>query len=314
MRELIDALDAFFGHLAAVGWTALGIACLLHVLRIATRAVAWRSILVEAYPDTRVPWWRIYGSYVAGVGVNAVVPARGGDVVKLVLAHRSIEGSSYATLAPTLLIETLFDAVVGSVLLGYALTLGAFPSLGTLPHLPTIDWHWPLQHPRSATVIALVWLIVIGLLVAIGVRRVRDFRARVAQGFAIMRKPKRFFTGVILWQAASWILRAASVLFFLQAFHLPATARNAVLVLAVQSLSTVLPFTPGGIGTQQGFLVYVFRDSPIAKTALLSFSVGMHVAVTAVNALFGFVAIALMLRTLRWKRQVMLEKEKAAVG
>jgi len=246
--------------------------------------------------------------------VNAVVPARGGDVVKLVLVKRTIEGSSYATLAPTLLLETVFDAVVASILLGWALTLGVFPSFAALPDLPTIDWHWPLHHPWSTAAIVIVWAAVIGVLVVIGVRRVRDFRARVAQGFAILHRPKRFFTGVILWQAASWVLRVASVLFFLKAFHVPATAQNAVLVLAVQSLSTVLPFTPGGIGTQQGFLVYVFRDAAIARTALLSFSVGMHIAVTAVNALFGFVAILIMLRTVRWKRHVLLEKEKAAVG
>jgi uncharacterized membrane protein YbhN (UPF0104 family) len=311
VSELIDALDAFFGHLAAVGWAALGIACLLQVLRIAARAVAWRSILVAAYPDRRVPWWGVYGSYVAGVGVNAVVPARGGDVVKLVLVKRTIDGSSYPTLAPTLLVETIFDALVASVLIGWALTLGVFPSFGALPDLPTIDWHWPLHHPRSTVAIAVVWAVVIGVLIAIGIRRVRDFRARVEQGFAILRQPRRLLTGVIAWQALSWLLRAASVWFFLEAFHVPATVRNAVLVLAVQSLSTLLPFTPGGIGTQQGFLVYVFRETAIAKTALLSFSVGMHIAVTAVNALLGFAAIALMLGTVRWKRHVMLEKDKA---
>ena len=289
----------------------LGIAVLLQVLRLAARSIAWRSILVAAYPGTRVPRWGVFGSYVAGVGVNAVVPARGGDVVKLVLVKRTIEGSSYATLTPTLLLETVFDMFVAAGLLGWALTLGAFPSLSSLPKLPTIDWHWPLQHPGTAAVIATVWIVVIGLLIAIGVHRVRNFRARVEQGFAILRTPRRFVTGVISWQALSWVLRVGSIYFFLRAFHVPATAENAVLVLAVQSISTVLPFTPGGVGTQQGFLAYVFRNSPISQATLLSFSVGMYVTVTVVNAALGFAAIALMLGTVRWRRHVLLEKEKA---
>jgi glycosyltransferase 2 family protein len=314
VQQLIDALQAFFGHLAAVSWGALGIAIGLQVLRLGARAVAWRSILAAAYPETRVPFWGVFGSYAAGVGVNAVVPARGGDVVKLVLVRRTIEGSSYATLASTLLLETVFDAVVAGALLGWALTLGAFPSLSDLPDVPTIDWHWPLNHPLSTVAIAVVWTVVIGVLIARGVRSVREFRARVRQGFAILSQPRRFLTGVISWQALSWVLRAASVFFFLRAFHVPATAHNVVLVLAVQSLSTLLPFTPGGIGTQQGFLVYVFRGAAISKTALLSFSIGMHVTVTVVSALIGFVAIALMLRTVRWKRHVLAEKENTAVS
>ena len=85
------------------------------------------------------------------------------------------------------------------------------------------------------------------------------------------------------------------------------------IVLAVQSISTLLPFTPGGVGTQQGFLVYVFSQaaSGISKTSVLSFSIGMYVAVTVLNVLLGFGAILLMLRTLRWRRLVLPEKEKA---
>src|SRR5207244_13509685 len=90
-------------------------------------------------------------------------------------------------------------------------------------------------------------------------------------GFAILRRPRRFAAGVVTWQAASWIFRLATVYAFLRAFHVPATAHNALLVLVVQSLATLFPFTPGGVGTQQGLLVYVFRGAPISKTALLTF-------------------------------------------
>ncbi len=309
MSAVFDAAETFFDHLAAVGWTALGVALLLHLLRLAARAFAWRTILAAAYPESRVRWLNVFGSYAAGVGVNSLVPARGGDVLKLVLARRGVEGSAYPTLASTLLVETLFDIVVGGAILVWALTLGVFPSVD-VPDLPQVDWYWPLHHPRLALVIGAVWLTVIALLVVIAARRVRAFWQRVRQGFAVLRQPHRYLAQVVSWQAASWLLRAASVYWFLRAFGLPATVHNALLVLAVQSLSTLLPFTPGGIGTQQGFLVFVFRNAPISKTALLSFSVGMHIAVTAFNAILGFVAILVMLRTLRWRRVVVPEEGK----
>ena len=38
-------------------------------------------------------------------------------------------------------------------------------ALDVLPHLPQVDWSWPLRHKREALVIGLVWLAVLVLLV-----------------------------------------------------------------------------------------------------------------------------------------------------
>jgi uncharacterized membrane protein YbhN (UPF0104 family) len=82
-------------------------------------------------------------------------------------------------------------------------------------------------------------------------------------------------------------------------------------VLVVQSLATLFPFTPGGVGTQQGLLVYVFRGESISKTSLLSFSIGMQVATAVLSALLGFASILLMLRTLRWRKLVVADEQRA---
>jgi uncharacterized membrane protein YbhN (UPF0104 family) len=308
--ELIDAIQTFFGELAAVEWSAVGIALGLHFLRLLCRATAWREIIAAAYPDRDVPHGGIAGAYLAGTGVNAIVPARGGDVVKLVLAKRGIEGAGYTTLAPTLIVETLLDAVVAAGILIWAFAVGALPGINVLPDLPTIDWSWPLDHPRAALVVGLVWLVCIVALAVIWGRKVRDWKDQVRHGFAVLYEPRRYFTHVASWQAVAWVLRIASVWFFLEAFDIPATARNTMLVLAVQSLSTLLPFTPGGIGTQQGFLAYAFRGTGIPSTRVISFSVGMHIATNAFNAVVGLVALLVMARTLRWKQVVLPEKQK----
>src|SRR5438552_18558336 len=46
-------------------------------------------------------------AYIAGVGVNSVVPARGGDVVKLYLVRQRMDEANYPTLGATLAVETL---------------------------------------------------------------------------------------------------------------------------------------------------------------------------------------------------------------
>jgi uncharacterized membrane protein YbhN (UPF0104 family) len=309
--EVIDGIQTFFEELADVEWIALGIACALQLARLFCRSIAWRAIIAAAFPDTKVPLPNVTGAYFAGVGVNAITPARAGDVVKLVLVKHKVQGTTYTTLTPTLLVETLFDMAVAALILLWALFAGVLPAFDAISELPSIDWSWPIDHPRPFLVVAAVWLTVIALLALIWARRVQDFREQVRHGFAILHEPRRYFTQVVSWQALSWVFRIAGVWFFLDAFDVPTTARNVMIVLAVQSLSTLLPFTPGGVGTQQGFLVYAFRDTTVGRASLVSFSVGMYVATTVVNVVAGLIALLLIARTFRWKQ--LIASEKAAI-
>jgi hypothetical protein len=139
-RQLFDAFDSFVEHLAAVEWAAVALALLCHLGKVTARTRAWRNILAASYPATVVRWRGVFGAYVAGVGVNALLPARGGDVLKLYLVKHRVEGSTYPTLAAPLLVETLFDMLVAVALLAWALQLGVLPGLDVLPRLPAIDW------------------------------------------------------------------------------------------------------------------------------------------------------------------------------
>jgi uncharacterized membrane protein YbhN (UPF0104 family) len=298
----------FFRHLAAVNFGALGIALAFQALRLIARTRAWRNIVAAAYPETRVRWRSVLGSYLGGVGLNAITPARSGDVLKLFLLKRRVEGSTYPTLGATLIVETLFDAFVGIGLLLWALSLGVLPNIHRLPRLPNIDLRWAFQHPLALEIGALVIGILIGVALVWATARVRAFWARVRQGFAILRDRSEYLGGVASWQALSWVFRLAAIYFMLRAFHLPATVHNALLVQIAQSLSTLLPITPGGAGTEQGLLLYLFRGKA-ARSSLLSFSVGMHIAIVVVNVVLGAVAIALMTRSLSFKR---LRKDAAA--
>jgi uncharacterized membrane protein YbhN (UPF0104 family) len=314
--KIIDAAEAFFHHLADVHWIPLAIALGLHALRLFARVPAWRNIIKASYPDLVVPRRTIAGAYLSGVGVNAIVPARAGDVLKLYLVHDRVQGTTYPTLGATLIVETLLDFVVAGCILIWASLIGVLPGLDVIPHLPQVDWSWPLSHKREFLIIASVWIAVLILFTVIGVRRAREFKQRVRQGFAIFGTRWAFVTKVCSWQLLSWGFRLASVFFFLKAFQVPATLHNALLVLIVQSLSTLLPITPGGVGTQQGFLVYVFdrAGTGIAGALLLSFSVGMYIATTIENIVIGFIALFLMIGSFRWKRVVPDEEEVYARG
>jgi glycosyltransferase 2 family protein len=296
--EFFHAVRVFFDQLASVGWGALGIALAFHFAKVAVRTVAWRNIIQAAYPQTRVPLPPVFGAYVAGVGINSIAPARVGDLVKLYLVRRKIPGTTYTTLASTLFAETLVDLVLAGAIFIWALTQGVLPGLNVLPNLPTFDWGWLLRHGQlTATAVA---LLVLGILWFAwwASRHIEGFRERVGAGLAILRDRPRYLREVVSWQVLSWVFRIASLFFFLRAFHVRATLHNALLAQTVDSLATLLPFSPGGAGTKQGLLVYVLRGQA-SSSQLLAFSVGTNIAIVVFNVAVAAVAVFLMLRTLR---------------
>ena len=302
MGHFFHAVGVFFHHLAAVQWQFLGYAVACHVVKLLFRAGAWRAIINAAYPEVRLKFRSALGAYIAGVGVNSIVPARGGDVVKLYLVRHRIPGSSYATLTPTLIVETMFDFVTAGLLIAWALTSGVLPTHELYSRIPAVDWKFFLRHEHF-TGIALGVLLVVGVIAFFWVRRrVYAFRVHVRQGFAILGDRPRFLRRVIVPQAISWVFRIASLYFFLKAFGVTANIHNALLAQVVDSLATLFPATPGGAGTKQGLTEFLFRGRGASHTLLLAFSVGMNIAIVVVNLLMGLIAIGLMARTLSFKQ------------
>jgi uncharacterized membrane protein YbhN (UPF0104 family) len=313
VSAFFDAFKAFGEQLASVEWTYLAIGLGLHLLKLVFRAIAWRTILIASYPGKKVRFSSVLGSYVVGVGINSVVPARGGDAVKLYLVRHRIEGSSYATLTPTLLVETITDFVIAGSLIVWALAIGALPAAEVYSRSPSVDWGFLVSH-REWTAAVLLILAAIGLFAFFHfAEHGGETRKRVAQGFAVLRRPRMFAFGVVVPQLVSWVLRIASVYYFLLAFGVNATIHNSLLAQVVDSLATLFPATPGGAGTKQGLIVLLFRGETDAPSVLLAFSVGMNVALVVCNLVVGAIALFMLARTLRWKglRAAQAQEEKA---
>ena len=302
MGAFFHAVRVFGDHLAAVRWEFLALALGCHIVRLWLRAIAWRTILKASFPGERIRLRSVFGAYMAGVGINSIAPARAGDLVKLYLTKHRIRDAGYATLAPTLVSETLLDFFVAGGLILWALAIGVLPTHQVYSRLPSVDWGFFVKHERW-TMIGLALLagaLLIGLIAY--VEHGAESRARIARGFAILREPGRFLRGVAIPQAVSWVLRIGSIYYFLRAFGVHATIHNALLALVVDSLSTLFPATPGGAGTKQGLIVFLFRGEAISDSLLLAFSVGMNIAIVVFNLVVGGIAMFLMARTVSWRR------------
>jgi uncharacterized membrane protein YbhN (UPF0104 family) len=302
MARVLDGIDAFLDQLTSVEPLPMLLALVAHVAKLGCTSMAWRNVLAAAYPDAEVPRRSIFGAYVAGVGVNAIVPIRAGDAVRVVLAHRAVPGSTYTTVVSSTLVLSIFDiAAASAVLIWAALTQEALPGFGDLPRLPSFDFAWLLDHPLAFE------LVLAGLLIAlIGVGvwisgHVADFWERVRQAFTVLRSPPRYVRSVAAWQAGDWLLRLVVIWFLLDAFGIPQSLENVLLVQVSSSIATLVPLTPAGIGTEQAFLLFVFQGT-VPAADLLAFSVGAKLTTVATNVVVGFTAIALILRTFRYSK------------
>ena len=309
--RILDGVDAFLDQLGSVDFLPLALAIACHLLKTACTSRAWRNVLAAAYPNERVPWRSIYAAYLAGVGINAVIPARAGDAVRIVLAHRAIPGSSYTTVVSSTLVLSFFDMFAASIFLAWALTLGELPGLDALARLDSFDFAWILSRPMLldlSLAAVLIALCVLGFWIA---GHIADFRQRVAQAFTVMSPPTRYLGRVAVWQAGDWGLRLATIWFMLDAFDIPQSLENAGLVQVSQSVATLFPITPGGLGTEQAFLLYVLSGvAPVS--VLLAFSVGARLTITITNVVAGFIAIGLTLRTVRFHKALDLPKGGSA--
>jgi uncharacterized membrane protein YbhN (UPF0104 family) len=307
-RSFFDAVDSFVSGLASVRLGPLILALLLFTGYLTLRARASFNILRAAYPDERFRFLDIWGAYIAGYGFNSVVPARGGDVVRLFLTKTSVPRSSYPAVASSFFVEQIFDLTLAIPILIFAFSQGAFPKPPDFSDLPAFDLAFFASHPRF-TLFVLTGL-AIGALVAFALlsARVRAFWDRVRQGLTILNDRRRYFREVWLVQLGGWCLRFAAFWFLLSAFNVGGSVKNVLLVLGVNAVAALVPFTPGGAGVQQALLVKVFAGSAAGAT-VAAYSVGQQIAIGATTFACGFAALAFIFRFRSFKEVIAAGRE-----
>jgi len=308
VSQFLDSVGTFFSNLADLRWGPLLLALLCYALYLTLRSRALLNALQAAYPADHVRWRDVWGAYVAGVGVNQVFPLGGGTIVQYFLTRISIPESSYPAVIAAIWTGLVFDWAVNLLVMVFAFTQGVFPKPPDFSKLPAFDLAFLGGHPRFA----LFALTALGVAVLVGFAllsaRVKAFWARVRQGFTILADRRRWLREMVSWQSGAWLARFAAYWFLLDAFHIGASVRNVLLVLGVQVLAMIVPFTPGGAGVQQALLLTVFAGSATASQ-VAAFSVGQQIALAAAAVGMGFGALVLIFRFRSFKEVVQRGRE-----
>lgn len=257
------------------------------LLTVATYVVrAWRWQVMMRPP---ISFRHAFGTSMIGLFVSNILPARLGELVRVEMIAR-LEGASRSTTLGTLVLERVLDmggilaiyaAVAFSSPLPPALRSLAFPAaLGSAAclALPLLLGNRPRARARFAD--------------ALGrwtprqfSERIRPRLHRLLEGTALHpgRRPIIFLqTGII------WIVTAASVEACLRACGLDIPTAGVFFTLASLVLGSLLPTTPGLIGTHEFFAkesVGLFSDLHAEAAA---FAITSHLAWLVPVSCLGF--------------------------
>ena len=305
VSDLLDSAQTFFSRLASLNWLSLLLGLALFALYLLLRSRALWGAVQTAYPRVRVRWRDVWGAYMVGYAINNVFPLGGGNLAQLFLTRVAITESSYPTIAAALWTGVIFDWFMGLLIMCFAFTQGVFPKPPDFSKLPAFDISFFAANMRFTlfvlTALGILFLVAFALLSA----RVRAFWQRIKQGLTVLRDRDAYKRRMVSWQFASWVARFFAYWALLDAFHIGGSVRNALLVLAVQVVASVFPFTPGGAGVQQALLLVIFSHNP----DVAAFSVGQQIATAVLTSALGFGALVFIFRFKSFKEVIARGRE-----
>src|SRR4051794_23069330 len=195
---------------------------LLTVVGGVIRVRAWHAAMAASAPDVR--YRDVVIAHLGGAGFNGIIPAHGGDAVKLALVKRRAPKARIGHLLGSLGPPAAIEALLTALLLAWAVATGVLgaPSPGQIP--------LPLVGGAAAVAAGVLWL-----LARKAPRLLRDVRS----GMAALRRPGELARCVAPWVLLARVIRLAALGCFLVAVGLPLTLAGVLVVMAIQ----------GGVGS-----------------------------------------------------------------
>jgi uncharacterized membrane protein YbhN (UPF0104 family) len=286
-------VEAVLEKFGGVSLGAFALALLLHVAKLIARARGWHNIVRAAYPESPLRFRDALGAFFVGAGVDSFVPARVGELLRVELVRRRAPESTFPGLVSTLFAEYVLDVILTVVVVGLVVAFGPIPQGSSLILGPLARHSLILP---AVAVVGLVVLLIVGRRLRPGLR---PLLAEARRGLAVLTSPTYYLGRVAGWQVLGWVLRIASVYWFLVAFGVPASIGTAALVVAVQLAAGAIPLTPGGAGSQQAMLIVALSASTAAT--VLAFGIGMQAATVLTNIVLGAVSLLWMTGSVRWR-------------
>jgi len=242
---LLQALDSFSWPLLGAGIAALGFDYTLRIFR-------WKIILQSA--GANASFGRCAPAFLGSMALNNLLPLRAGDIVRAMVFPVSL-GISRATATASLVLERLADLLALLACLGIGIAL-------TQNHrIPEAQQYWITLFSAGSIAILIATIVLAApiarILTAVSIQQTRSNRPRfslLASKFSqLMANLARMAQLRILLAVGGlslliWFGEAGLFLALLHGFGLPATPQAALVIMALATLATLVPSSPGYVG------------------------------------------------------------------
>lgn len=261
---------------AHAGWLALSV--VLFYAGYACRIERWRIMLAQGNPQ--LAWRHCAGPLMASVAANNVLPFRAGDLLRAFGFNRRL-GIDAATSLTTLVVERLLDllmvmALLAAALAGFGVDSSAVVSLsggllGALALAILAVLLFPERFRRPAEALA-------RLVGRLSSRLGGRLHAELQKAFAAMAHTSQARTmyRLVGWSLLAWALEGG--VFYCVALALTGLAEPAAAWLAtpVGTLATIIPSTPGYVGTFDFFTARAMMAAGNAPTPAAAYAFLVH--------------------------------------
>ena len=245
-------------------------------LVVVIRAERWRTLFP---PETRPPFGPVLHAVVIGYFFNSILPARAGEVARVLVLYRRTRVSRVQSGA-TALLERAFDLVA---------ILALF--LAASPWLPEVEWFRPAVALAAAVVGALL-LAALALalfgerpllalarpaarVTRLSVGRLQEAGRNLGRGLAGLRRGRVAVAGGV-WTLAAWGATALSNWFVMLGFGLDLSLLAALLVAVTTAVGAVLPASPASLGVWEAATVLALAAYGVEASVALSYGVVLH--------------------------------------
>ncbi|MBI4498382.1 MAG: flippase-like domain-containing protein [Chloroflexi bacterium] len=259
-------MGAVWGHLRGVnlGVFALGVGA--YFLSFPVRGLRWRLLLTNVGLDRggKLPSvWGLAEIILIGWFANCIVPAKLGDAYRAYLLKKHAQ-VSFSSTAGTVVAERLADMMV---LFGL-LCLSALTLLGGV------------NQDKAALVVGLGFVLFLGIVSGIGL--MRFFGHTLSHRLPARLQPMylRFHEGtlgsfrqlplLVVLTIVVWLLEASRMYLVTRSLNLSLDFPFILFVALANSLLTVVPFTPGGLGLVENGAAELFLRAGVPKELAFS--------------------------------------------
>jgi uncharacterized protein (TIRG00374 family) len=290
------SLEETWRAISGISWSFVPWAVLSLGIGYSARILRWWVMLRPSAPDLRVR--EAAGPFLVSIAANNVLPLRMGDVLRL-FAFAGRPGLEAGRVGGTLLIERLLDLFVllaifaivlplvpvgqigeGMVTLAsWAAGMGA-AVVGCLFLLPTME-RLVLSRIRNLDVVQRSSI----------TRKAFDVVAMIVETIVRLGRPTKLLALIGL-SIVAWIFEGGVFIVSAHATSVPLGIGPAFFVLAVATLSTLLPSSPGYIGTFHFFAIQSAVAFGAMEADAAAFAVLAHLLLWLPTTLAGFAVFA----------------------